>query len=292
MTAAATAHTPSGVSYDAPLAGRPEPGSRPGRDPWDRAGFVDRLLRSRALAVDWRDRPRLVLGATVVVAVMVTVGWWLGRPSSAGPIDGAIPFASAPALAAGAAPTDGATAPGGSGSGTGPSGASSTATSVAAAAEGPGVTPAARLVVHVAGAVSRPGIVQLEPGARVVDAIEAAGGAADDADLDQLNLAAPLADGVQVRVPHHGETVPAPVSPAPAVGGGGAAAAPPAPAAVDLNRATAAELDQLPGIGPSLAAAIVTWRTDHGPFKRIDDLLDVPGIGPAKLATLADHVTV
>ncbi len=294
MTAAATAHTPSGASYDAPFAVGPEPvsrsGPRPGRDPWDRAGLVDRLLRSRALAVNWRDRPRLLLGATVAVAVMVTVGWWLGRPSSAGPIDGAIPFASAPAPAGGA-PTGGGTGPGGSGSGTGPSGAT-TATSVTVPAEGPEATPTPRLVVHVAGAVSRPGVVQLDPGARVVDAIEAAGGAADDADLDQLNLAAPLADGVQVRVPHHGETVPAPVSPAPVGAGSGAAGASPAPAVVDLNRATAAELEQLPGIGPSLAAAIVTWRTDHGPFKRIDDLLDVPGIGPAKLATLADHVTV
>lgn len=290
MTAAATAPTPPDSRFD---VGPPDPG----RDPWERIPVVDRLLRSQALAVSWRYRPRLLIGVGLALAVMVTVGWWLGRPSSAGPIDGAIPFASAPASGAGS-PTGGI-GPGGPGSGVSAPGATGAGPPTpvpggSGAASDTTAPPAPELVVHVAGAVARPGIVQLPAGARVVDAIAAAGGAADDADVDQLNLAAPLADGVQVRVPHHGETVAAPVTPAPPGGGGGGAAGgvPAAPVVVDLNRASAAELEQLPGIGPSLAAAIVTWRTDHGPFERVDDLLDVPGIGPAKLATLADHVTV
>ncbi len=285
MTAAATAHKPPAIGPD------------PGRDPWDRIPLMERLLRSFDLAVSWRDRPRVLLGAGVTVAVIVALGWWFGRASSAGPIDGAIPFASAPAPAPGPLATGGVGG-GGPGSGAdqlggpeavspGPGGAGP-----GTASPGTGAAPPPDLIVHVAGAVTRPGIVHLAAGARVVDAIDAAGGVADDADLDQLNLAAPLGDGVQVRVPHQGETVPSPVSPAPIGPGGGGAGAPPAPTVVDLNRATAAELEQLPGIGPSLAAAIVTWRTDHGPFKRIDDLLDVPGIGPAKLGSLADRVTI
>lgn len=270
MTAAATTHKP------------PASGPDPGRDPWERVPLVERLLRSRDLAVSWQDRPRLLLGAGVVLAVIVALGWWFGRPSSAGPIDEAIPFASAPATDTGATPGATVAAPGDSGPASAPGGT-----------EAP---PPVDLVVHVAGAVMRPGIAHVAHGARVADAIEAAGGPAEDADLDQLNLAAPLGDGVQVRVPHEGETLAAPISPVPPTAGGtadgGAAGAPPVPTVVDLNRATAAELEQLPGIGPSLAAAIVTWRTNHGGFKRVDDLLDVPGIGPAKLASLADRVTV
>lgn len=282
MTAAATAHKPPGIGPD------------PGRDPWDRIPLVERLLRSLDVAVSWRDRPRLMLGVGVTVAVIVALGWWFGRPSSAGPIDGAIPFASAPVPASAPLATGGV----GSGSGAATQGAPGAVGAgpedggPGTASPGTGAPPPPELIVHVAGAVTRPGIVHLAAGARVVDAIEAAGGVADDADLDQLNLAAPLGDGVQVRVPHEGETVPSPVSPAPIGPGGGAAGAPPAPTVVDLNRATATELEQLPGIGPSLAGAIVTWRTDHGPFTRIDDLLEVPGIGPAKLASLADRVSV
>ncbi len=278
MTAAATARKPP----DAAFGAAPDPDG----DPWDRIPLVNRLIAARRpLALSWQDRPRFVIAAGLAVAVVVSVGWWLGQPSSAGPVDGAIPFASSP------------TAGAGSPSGGGPSSVSTAVSTAVAPGAGPGpaaaeMPPAAEMVVHVAGAVNRPGIVRLAAGARVIEAIEAAGGAAGDADLDQLNLAAPLADGTQVRVPHQGETVPAPISPAAPAGGNGPAAVGPPPVVVDLNRATAAELDQLPGIGPALAAAIVTWRTDHGQFKRIDDLLDVPGIGPAKLSDLADRVRV
>lgn len=272
-------------------AAPPDPGGDPGPDPWYAPALplTGRLIRHRQALDGWRQRPWLALGVGLLMAMVVAVGWWLGRPSSAGPIDGAIPFASAPAAdRAGDGP---------------PVGSPPTVTAVGG---GPGAggdpapavtddTVPAELVVHVAGAVARPGIVRLAGGSRVVDAVEAAGGASADADLDQLNLAAPLADGLQIRVPHQGEILPVPAGPVAAAGGGrggGVTAGDDTPAVVDLNRATAAELEQLPGIGPSLAAAIVTWRQDHGGFRRVDDLLDVPGIGPAKLANLADHVVV
>lgn len=138
----------------------------------------------------------------------------------------------------------------------------------------------ASLLVHVAGAVARPGVYELAGDDRVLDAIGEAGGALPDADLDQLNLAAPLSDGVQIRVPAEGEILPT-SSPANSVTG-----------PVDLNRASAIELETLPGVGPSTAAAIASWRDEHGPFVVVDDLLAVPGIGPAKLSAIIDLVVV
>lgn len=143
------------------------------------------------------------------------------------------------------------------------------------------------LVVHVAGAVSVPGVYELLPGARIRDALVAAGGPTGDADSDALNLAAPLGDGTRVYVPSVGEAVQPPLV------SGGQADAPVAEAAgpVDVNRATAIELDELPGVGPATASAIVTERERNGPFLGVDDLERVPGIGPAKLAGLRDLVT-
>ena len=151
------------------------------------------------------------------------------------------------------------------------------------------------LVVDVVGAVRRAGVVRVAPGARVLDAIAAAGGASPDADLARLNLAAPVADGARVAVPHVGAPAPA-VDPSAVTGastdaggsGPGAATAGP----VDLNTATAAQLDALPGIGPATAAAIVHDRETHGPFTSVNDLTRVRGIGPAKLEQLRDLVTV
>jgi len=156
---------------------------------------------------------------------------------------------------------------------------------------GSGSTPPALLVVHVAGAVASPGVYELTPAARVIDAVTVAGGPTADADLNGLNLAAPLADGQRVYVPPAGEVDPA------AVPSGGPAApaeagddAPRGP--VNVNTATAAELETLPGVGPATAAAIVDERTRNGPFASIDDLERVPGIGPAKLAALRGQVTL
>jgi competence protein ComEA len=139
--------------------------------------------------------------------------------------------------------------------------------------------------------VSRPGVYELDPSARVIDAVTAAGGSVAGADLDGLNLAAPLVDGQRVYVPHVGEVDPAAVpaggAPAPTGLEGGAPRGP-----VNLNTATAAELESLPGVGPATAATIVDDRTRNGPFASVDDLERVPGIGPAKLAALREQVTV
>ena len=155
------------------------------------------------------------------------------------------------------------------------------------------VAPAAperseRIVVHVAGAVRAPGVYELEQGQRVHDAVAAAGGVSADADPAGLNLAAPLVDGGRVYVPVAGEVDPATVaSGLPADDDGGSPAGP-----IDLNRATADQFEQLPGVGPATASAIIDDRRRNGPFATVDDLDRVPGIGPAKLAALRDLVSV
>jgi competence protein ComEA len=154
--------------------------------------------------------------------------------------------------------------------------------------------PSAAIVVDVVGAVRRGGVVRLRAGARVVDAIAAAGGATADADLVRLNLAAPVADGSRIAVPRIGAPAPA-VDPT-AVSGGttpatdetGAATG----AAVNINTATAEQLDALPGVGPATAAAIISDREAHGPFRSVNDLGRVRGIGDAKLEQLRNLVTV
>jgi competence protein ComEA len=143
-------------------------------------------------------------------------------------------------------------------------------------------TAATVLVVHAAGAVVHPGVYRVAPGSRVVDVVDAAGGPAADADINRLNLAALVADGSQVYVPRVGEAVPAT--------SGGAAAAPSGP--LDLNTATLEQLDALPGVGPATAKAIIAERQRRGGFRSVEDLLDVRGIGPAKLDALRDLVTV
>jgi competence protein ComEA len=150
----------------------------------------------------------------------------------------------------------------------------------------PVAAPAARpaLVVHVVGEVRRPGLYRLREGSRIADAVRRAGGARRGADLAALNLAAPLADGVQVLVPPRARG--GAVSPA-ATGSAGESSAGP----VSLSSATVEELDELPGIGPVTAEKIVDYRTEHGPFGSVDALDAVPGIGPARLEQLRELVT-
>jgi competence protein ComEA len=153
--------------------------------------------------------------------------------------------------------------------------------------------PEAAIVVDVVGAVRRAGIVRLRAGARVIDAIAAAGGATAGADLTRLNLAAALTDGARVAVPSVGGSAPA-VDPG-AVSGSAVAATGGAPSTsvpVDLNTASADQLDALPGVGPATAAAIIKDREAHGPFRSVDDLGRVRGIGDAKLEQLRTLVTV
>lgn len=147
--------------------------------------------------------------------------------------------------------------------------------------EGPG-PERARLVVHVVGAVRRPGLYRLRDGARIADAVRRAGGAVRGADLAGLNLAAPLVDGVQVLVPSEASPLEEATS-----GGAGAIAG----GAVSLSSASVAELDTLPGIGPVTAQKIVDYRTEHGPFASVDDLDAVPGIGPTRIDQLRELVT-
>ena len=160
-----------------------------------------------------------------------------------------------------------------------------------------------RVAVHVVGAVQQPGVYHLAVGSRGDDAVRLAGGATSQADLKRVNLAAMLVDGQQLWIPRVGERIPQntlpntlPIMSPNAVSGAGA---PPnavpsngVPALVDINQATVADLDRLPGIGPSTARAIVDHRTRNGPFASVDDLLAVRGIGPAKLAELRALVRV
>ncbi|HVE95352.1 MAG TPA: helix-hairpin-helix domain-containing protein [Acidimicrobiales bacterium] len=150
----------------------------------------------------------------------------------------------------------------------------------------PTTTTAAVLHVHAAGAVARPGVVQVAAGSRVADVVAAAGGATSEADLDLVNLAAPVTDGERVYVPKRGETV---ASPARTQAN---QSAPSAPAIVNLNQATLAQLESLPGVGPATAQAILDYRTQRGRFRSVDDLLNVRGIGPAKLEQIRPHARV
>jgi competence protein ComEA len=145
-----------------------------------------------------------------------------------------------------------------------------------------GSTPGASIFVHVAGFVRSPGLYGLSAGARVADAIDAAGGARPVADLDAVNLAQVLTDGLKIEVPRRG-SAPAPSASASSPGAGGV---------VSLNSADQSALEAIPGIGPVKAAAIVQYRTDNGAFSSLDRLLDVSGIGPATLESIRPYVSL
>ena len=164
-------------------------------------------------------------------------------------------------------------------------------------------TSPTRIAVHVVGAVNEPGVYHLESGARADDALRAAGGANANADLRRVNLAAAVYDGAQLYIPRVGERMPADLPQSSAVGGQNGAGGGPnsaasnattstQPAIIDLNLATAVDLDRLPGVGPSTAKAIIDHRTRNGPFASVDDLLKVKGIGPAKLGEIRPWVRV
>ena len=157
------------------------------------------------------------------------------------------------------------------------------------ASPGPSADPTAsgEVVVHVAGLVANPGVVVLPGGSRVVDAVEAAGGAQSTVDLTSLNLARRLADGEQILV---GVAV-GPDSSGPG-GDGGEGGGTDLSGTVDLNSATAEQLDTLPGIGPALAGRILDWREQNGRFTAVDELREVPGIGEKKFAAITDLVSV
>ena len=211
----------------------------------------------------WRHEPRLLTVGLIFVA-LAAGAWWL-RLSSGDP-SGASPRTDAPV-----------------------------STDVTTSTSAVPTTSAAVYVVDVVGAVRRPGVVSLPGSARVVDAVDAAGGALPSADLDRINLAAHLVDGMRIAVPRRG--VPAdPAGPTndPGAGGGAGAASgtPTASSPLDLNTATEAQLEALPGIGPSLAQAILQEREREGGFHSVDDLRRVRGIGDGRFAQIHTLVTV
>jgi competence protein ComEA len=224
-----------------------------------------------------RHDPRVAVVVLLAVALVAGVFWFRAGAAPASSAAGV----SGPAAGAGAAGVT--TVP------------VATSTTTSSAPTGP-------LVVHVAGAVAKPGVVSLRPGSRVVDAIDAAGGANADADLDRLNLAAALTDGERVAVPARGQPAP-PLDAVPSGGagtgtgaggaaGGGASTDPTASGPINLNTATQAELESLPGIGPTLAAAIIAERERSGGFQTVGDLRRVRGIGDARFADIEPLVTV
>ena len=208
-------------------------------------------------------RSQLLLVVVALVVALAVAGRRLAMERGA---------PSAPAPAVGTAPTgaDGSAPPAGE-SGTGVS-----------LEEAPGTGT----LVHVAGAVRRPGVYRLRTEARVRDAVRRAGGPTRGADVNAINLAALVQDGVQVVVPRRV----APGAEPPARTAGATGAAPSAP--VNLNSATPEQLDSLDGIGPVTAEKILEYRAQRGGFRSVDDLGEVPGIGPKTLEGLRDHVTV
>lgn len=146
----------------------------------------------------------------------------------------------------------------------------------------------ATITVHVVGAVRRPGVYVLPGGARATDAVAAAGGLLGNAEQGAVNLARVVSDGEQLLVPVQGAAAPG----RPGAAGSGSGAGPATGGPVDLNTATPEQLDALPGIGPATAQKIIADRTENGPFRSVDDLLRVSGIGAAKLDALKDLVTV
>lgn len=235
-----------------------------------------RSARER-LAARWAavTPARVASGAGAVLLVAVTA-WWLLRPGRL-PVEATLPRASTTAATRTAAgpPAAGAATPA-TGAATGP------------AAPAPTTTVAELIVVQAAGAVLRPGVYRLAVGARVADLVDAAGGPAPDAAVEEVSLAARLADGQRVVVPRLGDPTTVPAAPA----GTAPAAAGTTTGQLDLNAATAADLDRLPGVGPATATAIVRYREQHGPFTNVEQLGEVPGIGPAKLEALRPLVTV
>lgn len=215
--------------------------------------------------------PRAVLGALLVVLVVLAVLGVRAVRATARSVPEPIP-AVGPLVAATGAATASPT----------PSGVTSQA---------PTATGSSRVAVHVVGQVRRPGVVTLPTGARVQQALAAAGGALGTADLAKVNLARPLVDGEQVVVPRPGEAAaPAggPLRSGPGVPGGAGTVGIP----IDLNTAGLVELDSLPGVGPVLAQRIVDWRAQNGRFTSVEELGEVSGIGDAVLGALRALVRV
>lgn len=270
---------PSAAEGDPDPAVEP-PASRAGRRA--AAGWLPESLRGARLDPGHRGALVAVAAAVVAATAAAAIAW------HAKPVERPLANGLTTSVATSFSASDGSTA------GTGDP---LSTPSVAASSAGAGATAAspAALVVSVVGRVRRPGLVRLPPGARVNDAVHAAGGALRPGDLGLLNLAAPLADGMQVVVGGASsavESAPAPAGPPAAAGTGPVPASGVPTAPVDLNTAGLAELDALPGVGPVTAQKILDWRSQHDRFTSVDDLREIAGIGEAKFAQIAPHVKV
>lgn len=239
-------------------------------------------LREVRVRPAWGAVLGLVLVGLVITAVLGVRAW--GATTSAVPTP--VSPTSARTGAAGWAPSPAT------------GGAASTGGAVPSVSGGAtGSRPSGVVVVHIIGQVKTPGVVRLETGARVEDAVRAAGGTTAAAQLAVVNLARVLADGEQIIVPAQGDPTalpPPPVPPGGAVRGGGAAGSGPTTAGqlIDLNTADVTALDTLPGVGPVIAQKIVDWRSAHGRFTAVEELAEVPGIGAKLLAQIAPLVRV
>ena len=223
--------------------------------------------------IRWVGFSRILASAFGVIVMVVGV-WWVVRVPPPPP-ESTIPFASSTVAAS----------------------------SVGAGSVASPTMPVSRITVYVSGEVAKPGVYVLLPTARMIDAVQAAGGATSAADLVVVNLAAPLVDAAQVFIPRIG-SIPRVKLPRPhaginlptagsAVGGAvGGTSATAVPGIVDLNSASLSDLDSLPGVGPSTAQAIIDYRVANGPYASVDDLLNVRGIGPSKLAAMRARVRV
>ena len=209
--------------------------------------------------MQWVGVGRLVASAVAALTV-VAGGYWLVKPPAA-TTESKLPFAG----------TTSSGTPAFSATGNSTTGTTTSAVQFA--------------VVHIAGAVNAPGVYQLTDGSRVIDAVQAAGGLSVDANPDAVNLAALVTDGQRVYVPSVGELI----SPIP-TGEGADSALEPWP--ININSANSERLEDLPGVGPATAAAIIAHRDQQGPFASVDQLADVRGIGPAKLEAIRALVTV
>ena len=269
------------------------------RDSLARVRVIEARCRDEAVRfVTFHGGARLAGIALALVAVCAG-GWWLLRPPAPA-LETLVPVVATAGSNQTSGPSPVSVAPGGPDTG------------------GSGAPREVR--VHVAGAVKRPGVYSLSADARIIDALRAAGGSTQTADLERINLAQSILDAEQIFVPRRGASrtattvaprhrprrtrptastpgsvpgVPVVVAPGSSQPSPASSAAPVTPARmVNLNTATTEELDTLPGVGPATARAIVSYRTRRGPFAKVEDLLNIDGIGPKKLESLRAHVVL
>ncbi len=230
-------------------------------------------LAPRTPAARFRTRTGLAAAVLLMVVAMLAGSWLWWQAATRTPT--VLPLTDAPAL------TGEAPAPGPEPAASGP-----------ADAEKPAPEP---ILVHVVGAVARPGVVELPAGSRLFEAIAAAGGGTEAADPARLNLATVLADGLKVIVPARGEPDPPELLPGGSAGSGtdpGPGGQPAGSRKIDLNTADVTELATLPRVGPVLAQRIVDWREQHGRFTSVEELDAVEGVGPKMLEALRPLVTI